>query len=388
MLLNIVSIKIPIDTLTDGAFSGDALGWVVGLIVVIVILVFVQIWWMWRTGWFRFYACWLVLLPRHSTARLGGGKRGRRRKGRRTSSRMISSLTPSFLSFEHARTVACGLVIVVLSQLPDLTFRLHHYVSSFAARSLGTRKSRTRRADLVFSSRSQVFAIMFVPALGFATRPSLALQFLLLGICCDGVGKFGFESILETVSEVGRSFSSSLEVSLTFSPSFSSLQLQRDAALDTSIPTFITNFSTWANLTDGAFVNSSLLWNAIPTELASSWNGFSLLVDDVERYVGSGTSESSLFSSRSSVKLLAEPATSLDEQTFPSRLFRLSSPTSSESQCVFYCILSFLIPSTDGLEYFFSPVPTRRHLGRLHQSGDVFPERDVGESCSWNFIAL
>jgi len=58
MLLNIVSIKIPIDTLTDGAFSGDALGWAVGLIIVIVILVLVQIWWMWRTGWFRFYACW------------------------------------------------------------------------------------------------------------------------------------------------------------------------------------------------------------------------------------------------------------------------------------------------------------------------------------------
>lgn len=58
MLLNIVSIKIPIDTLTDGAFEGDALGWVVGLIVAIVILVFVQIWWMWRTGWFRLYACW------------------------------------------------------------------------------------------------------------------------------------------------------------------------------------------------------------------------------------------------------------------------------------------------------------------------------------------
>ncbi|KAL7415491.1 hypothetical protein BDY24DRAFT_383134 [Mrakia frigida] len=196
MLLNIVSIKIPIDTLTDGAFEGDALGWVVGLIVAIVILVFVQIWWMWRTGWFRFYACW---------------------------------------------TVACGLVIVVLSQLPDLTFRLHHYI----------------------------FAIMFVPALGFATRPSLALQFLLLGICCNGIGKFGFESILQTVAE-----------------------LQRDAALDTSIPTFITNSSTWGNFTDGAFVNSSLQWNAIPSELASSWNGFSLLVDDVERYVGSGTNSS------------------------------------------------------------------------------------------------
>jgi hypothetical protein len=68
-------------------------------------------------------------------------------------------------------------------------------------------------------------------------------------------------------------------------------KLQRDAALDTSIPTLVTNSTNWGGFVDAAFVNSSLLWNAIPSELASDWNGFSLLVDDVERYVGTGTSE-------------------------------------------------------------------------------------------------
>lgn len=60
MLLNVVSERIPIDTLTAGDISSDALGWVIGLIVALVLLVGVQVRWMWRTGWLRFYAAWLV----------------------------------------------------------------------------------------------------------------------------------------------------------------------------------------------------------------------------------------------------------------------------------------------------------------------------------------
>lgn len=70
---------------------------------------------------------------------------------------------------------------MVLSQLPDLTFRLHHYI----------------------------FAILFMPALGFATRTSAALQAVLIGVFADGVGKFGFDSILQTAAEVRIVFFSS-----------------------------------------------------------------------------------------------------------------------------------------------------------------------------------
>lgn len=96
----------------------------------------------------------------------------------------------------------------------------------------------------------------------------------------DPANRRGGERLSSSVLDV------SLELTVLPSP-----KLQRDAALDTSIPTLVTNSTNWGGLVDAAFVNSSLLWNAIPSELANDWNGFSLLVDDVERYVGTETSQ-------------------------------------------------------------------------------------------------
>lgn len=146
------------------------------------------------------------------------------------------------LSFR--RTLAGGLVILVLSQLPDLIFRLHHYV----------------------------FALLFMPALGFATRVSAVLQGLLLGIFANGVGKYGWESVLETAAE-----------------------LRRDAALGSDLPSLVTNASNWGDVAGELFSRAALVWKGVPAELESQWNGFSLLVDDVERYTGTATSESAPF---------------------------------------------------------------------------------------------
>ncbi|CDZ98196.1 LCCL domain [Phaffia rhodozyma] len=192
MLINVVSAKIPIDTLTAGNIRPEGVIWVVILIVVIVICAGNQIRVMWRTGWLGFYLRW---------------------------------------------TVALGLTILVLSQLPELTFRLHHYI----------------------------FAIMFMPALGFATRVSAGLQALLLGIFSDGVAKFGYDSILQTASE-----------------------LRRDAALGSTLPSFIAN-STRFSLNQTGLGSLTVAWEPIPADLVNVWDGFSLLLNDVERFVGVGT---------------------------------------------------------------------------------------------------
>jgi hypothetical protein len=91
-------------------------------------------------------------------------------------------------------------------------------------------------------------------------------------------------------------------------------QLRRDGALGSALPSFFTNSSTFANLTGelvplphtwlgplltrlyscrligSAFTASSVLWNPIPSDLSMEWDGFSLLVDDVERYSGAASS--------------------------------------------------------------------------------------------------
>lgn len=67
-----------------------------------------------------------------------------------------------------------GLVIMVLTLLPGLTFRLHHYV----------------------------FAMLLIPGTAFPTRISALLQAFLLGMFLDGVSRWGFASILQTAAEV------------------------------------------------------------------------------------------------------------------------------------------------------------------------------------------
>ena len=54
----------------------------------------------------------------------------------------------------------------------------------------------------------------------------------------------------------------------------------RDAALGTDLPSFVTNSTNYnASI---PFVNQTIFWNEFP----EGWDGFALLVDDVERYVG------------------------------------------------------------------------------------------------------
>ena len=58
------------------------------------------------------------------------------------------------------------------------------------------------------------------------------------------------------------------------------LQLQQDATLGTDLPTFLTNSTTYNSSIP--LINQTIIWDSLPM----GWDGFSLLVDDVERLVG------------------------------------------------------------------------------------------------------
>jgi hypothetical protein len=125
--------------------------------------------------------------------------------------------------------IAGALVAVVLASLPGLVFRLHHYI----------------------------IAMALMPGTGFPTRPSAVYQGFLLGLFLNGAAAFGLASILQTAAD-----------------------LVEDAPLGTTLPAFVTNSTNYnASI---PFINQTIFWDALP----SGWDGFSLIVDDVERYVG------------------------------------------------------------------------------------------------------
>ncbi|KAK7468743.1 hypothetical protein VKT23_003246 [Stygiomarasmius scandens] len=125
--------------------------------------------------------------------------------------------------------IAGGLVAMVLALLPGLTFRLHHWI----------------------------VGIVLMPVTGLPTRPSAVYQGFLLGLFLNGAGAFGLDSILQTPAD-----------------------LRQDAVLGSDLPTFLTNSTSYNSSIP--FINQSIFWDSLP----NGWDGFSLLVDDVERYAG------------------------------------------------------------------------------------------------------
>ena len=58
------------------------------------------------------------------------------------------------------------------------------------------------------------------------------------------------------------------------------LQLIQDAPIGSALPTFATNSTNFNSSIP--FINQTIFWDPLP----NGWDGFALLVDDVERYVG------------------------------------------------------------------------------------------------------
>ncbi|KAI0800865.1 hypothetical protein C8Q74DRAFT_1192364 [Fomes fomentarius] len=188
VLTNITLDKIPIDRLVASDITSRPGGLTALIIILVILLVIVvnQIRVIRKTGWLPWYLGWYV---------------------------------------------AGGLVTLVLSQLPGLELRLHHYVLS----------------------------MVLIPGTGFPTRLSAVYQGFLLGMFLNGVAAFGFDSVLQSPDS-----------------------LRRDAPLGSDLPSFATNSTSFNSSLP--FQNQTLFWNPLPNE--EGWDGFALLVDDVERYVG------------------------------------------------------------------------------------------------------
>jgi hypothetical protein len=188
VLFNLTFDRIPISRLLASDISKRA-GGITSLVIMIVVVaaaVIAQVFTIRKTGWLPHYLKWYLI---------------------------------------------GGLLLLVLSQLPGLQLRIHHYI----------------------------FAMVFLPGTAFPTRLSALFQGVLLGIFLNGGAAYDYDSILQTAAE-----------------------LREDAAIGSDLPSFLTNSSNFNSSI--AFVNQTIQWAALPDN--GTWDGFALLVDDVERFAG------------------------------------------------------------------------------------------------------
>jgi hypothetical protein len=131
VLLNVVFAKVPIDRLTPSDIKAQPGGIIAVVILSVALLIIAlnQIRVIRKTGWLPTYLSWYIV---------------------------------------------GGLALLVLSQLPTLNLRLHHYF----------------------------IALLLLPGTSFPTRLSAIYQGLLLGMFLNGVARWDFQSILQTAAEV------------------------------------------------------------------------------------------------------------------------------------------------------------------------------------------
>lgn len=138
-------------------------------------------------------------------------------------------------------------------------------------------------------------------------------------------------------------------------------QLRRDAALGTALPEFATTAATYnASI---ALAEQMVRWN--PINDTAAWDGFALLVDDVERYAGPALNFS-----------LAALQAGIPH------FFRLA--------------VSVLSPNLASLSRWQPPadmslcpaVHQRRPGGRLYDACDALAQWHMGRPAFWTFITL
>lgn len=156
VLTNITTDKIPIDRLVASDINSrpGALTALIIIVVILCIIVLNQVRVIRKTGWLPHYFGWYVV---------------------------------------------GGLTILVLSQLPGLEIRLHHYV----------------------------IAIALMPGTGFPTRLSAIYQGFLLGMFLNGIAAFGFDSLLQTIADVSLTILIDVGCNLTYSPAAASRRANR-----------------------------------------------------------------------------------------------------------------------------------------------------------------
>lgn len=131
-----------------------------------------------------------------------------------------------------------GVIVGLLAAIPGETVRVHHYI----------------------------LALVLLPGVGFPTRISLMAAALLLGMYLNGIGRWGFDGLIQDTAVV-----------------------RGDGASGSALPTFATNRSTWHGVSPLPQASGIVAWDPIPTSLAQTYDSFALLVDDVLRYQGGET---------------------------------------------------------------------------------------------------
>ncbi|KAL5117195.1 hypothetical protein ACEQ8H_004883 [Pleosporales sp. CAS-2024a] len=119
-----------------------------------------------------------------------------------------------------------GMGLGILSAMPHLMLRIHHYI----------------------------MALLLLPGTSMQTRISLLAQGLLVGLFVNGIARWDFDSILQTAA-----------------------QLQGDALLGSALPSMLEPVTSSTNIT--------FTWKGI----LRGYSGISVIVNDVVRFQGTGT---------------------------------------------------------------------------------------------------
>lgn len=128
---------------------------------------------------------------------------------------------------------AClGISLGILAAIPGLNLRIHHYI----------------------------LALLLLPGTAMQTRVSLLCQGLLVGLFVNGIARWGFDSVLQT-----------------------SAALRGDAQLGSGLPSILEPIINGSSIT--------FAWNSS----LQGYDGISVLVNDVERYRGSGGAQAGNF---------------------------------------------------------------------------------------------
>lgn len=140
----------------------------------------------------------------------------------------VEGRLPRYLGFYAI--IILGIIICIC--IPGLNLRIHHYI----------------------------LAILLLPGTSMQTRPSLLYQGILLGLFINGIARWGFDSLLQTDAS-----------------------LQNDAQLNSALPTLLPPaIQLTTSTTTTSHSNITFTW----PDLDSSFDGISILVNDVERFRG------------------------------------------------------------------------------------------------------
>ncbi|UZJ54875.1 hypothetical protein CBS101457_004195 [Exobasidium rhododendri] len=138
-------------------------------------------------------------------------------------------------------TIIGGIIVGLLSAIPTTGFRLHHYI----------------------------IAMVLLPYTAFPTRLSLIYSAFLIGMFLNGVGRWGYDGIIQDVATIRGS-----------------------GIIGTGLPSFLPP-SNWTGVPGAGGVTNStgfVHWSDIPSSQTDQWDSFQLLVDDVLRLQSSETS--------------------------------------------------------------------------------------------------